>query len=230
MTSERSEIFLPGFDAKFRSALVAVVICFMLAAYSAAQKAPAEGSANPENSSAISFGLAVDNSGSYRTIFERVITSTNSIIADARPGDEGFLVTFVDTAKIVLRQEMTQNKQELRDSAENMFIEGGPTAILDAVMFSAKYMAKNSKPDVPRVLILITDGDERESAASIEDVIKTLKAANIRLFVLGLYDEKIYGKVIDRLTKESGGAKFVPKTPKETAATVSSLLSAMRTK
>ena len=127
---------------------------------------------------------------------------------------------------------MTQNKQDLRDSAENMFIEGGPTAILDAVMFSAKYMVENSKaePDRPKVLILITDGDERESGASIDDVLKTLKAANIRVFVLGLYEEKFYTKVIDRLTKETGGAKFVPKMPKETAANVSSLLSAIRSK
>lgn len=191
--------------------------------------------ANPPSSSAatpVSFGLVVDNSGSYRTIFDRVVTSTNSIIADLKTGDEGFLVTFVDTPKIVLRQEMTENSQELRDSSDNMFIQGGPTAILDAVMFSAKYLTEQSKTDPgrSRALILITDGDERESGASIDDVVKTLKAGNIRVFVLGLYDEKMYSKVIDRLTKDTGGAKFVPKFPKDTAAAVSSLLSAVRTK
>lgn len=197
-----------------------------------AQKPANEPAATTAASADVSFGLVIDNSGSYRTILERVITSTNSIISDTRPGDEGFLVTFVDTPKIVLRQEMTPNKQDLHDSADNMFVEGGPTAILDAVMFSAKYLVEQSKSETgrSRILIVITDGDERESAASIDDVIKTLKAANIRLFVLGLYDEKIYSKVIDRLTKETGGAKFVPKTPKETSGAVSSLLSAIRTK
>lgn len=193
----------------------------------AAQKAAPESS-----SSQLSFGLVVDNSGSYRTIFERVVTSANAIIDDARPGDEGFLVTFVDTPKIVLRQEMTQNRQDLRDSSENMFVEGGPTAILDAVMFSAKYMTEQAKPGAERsrVLILITDGDERESAASIDEVIKTLKAANIKVFVLGLYEEKLYTKVLDRLSRETGGSKFVPKMPKETGAAISSLLSAIRSK
>ncbi|NOT49074.1 MAG: VWA domain-containing protein [Acidobacteria bacterium] len=213
--------------------LSAAITLFLVAGQNVlGQKLPAEAASNPPLAASLSVGLVVDNSGSYRTIFERVITSTNAVIADARPGDEGFLVTFVDTPKIVLRQEMTSNKQELQDSAENMFVEGGPTAILDAVMFSAKYMAEQSKaePDRSRVLILITDGDERESAASLDEVVKALKFANIRLFVLGLYEEKIYTKVIDRLCKDSGGAKFVPKTPKETTAAISSLLSAIRTK
>ena len=63
------------------------------------------------------------------------------------PGDEAFLVTFVDTAKIVVRQDLTESKEELRDSAENMFIEGGQTAILDAVKSSADYLAENSRPN-----------------------------------------------------------------------------------
>ena len=212
--------------------IASIGFLLLFAAIATAQKSPAESNSTQETTTPLRFGLVVDNSGSYRTILERVITSASSIITETRPGDEGFLVTFVDTSKINLRQEMTQNKQDLRDSAENMFIEGGPTAILDAVMFSAKYMVENSKaePDRPKVLILITDGDERESGASIDDVLKTLKAANIRVFVLGLYEEKFYTKVIDRLTKETGGAKFVPKMPKETAANVSSLLSAIRSK
>lgn len=180
----------------------------------------------------LSYGLVVDNSGSFRAILERVISSTTAIIDDSRPDDEGFLVTFVDTAKISLRQEMTGNKESLRDAAENMFIEGGPTAILDALMFSAKYMSgqSTSQPDRSRVLILITDGDERESAASGDEVIKALKAANIRVFVLGLHDEKIYTKVIDRVSKETGGAKFVARSPKDTSSAVASLLSAIRPK
>ncbi len=209
-----------------------VPLIVVLAIQMAAQKTEPDDSGKVLLSAPLSFGLVVDNSGSYRSIFERVLDAANSIIADTRPGDEGFLVTFVDTPKIVLRQEITEDPQELRDSVENMFIQGGPTAILDAVMFSAKYLAEQSKPDTgrSRVLIVISDGDERESAASIDDVVKTLKAANIKVFVLGLYDEKIYPKVIDRLCRDTGGAKFVPKTPKETASAVSSLLSAVRTK
>jgi Mg-chelatase subunit ChlD len=180
----------------------------------------------------VSLGLVVDNSGSFRMIFDRVVSATNTIIEDLREGDESFLVTFVDTPKIVMRQEMTAKPQELRDSAENMFVEGGATAILDAVVFASKYLATQGAPGDTRsrVLVLITDGDERGSAASIDDAVKAAKDAGARIFVLGLFDEKFYSKIPDRLIKDTGGAKFVPKAPKDIPAAVASLLSAVRAK
>ena len=183
------------------------------------------------SSTPLSIAIVVDNSGSYRTIFDRVVKATAQIVDDVRAGDEGFLLTFVDTSKIVLRQGMTFEKSDLQDAVENMFIEGGATSILDAVVFASKHLAEHSTPgDRARVMILITDGDERESAATLEDAVKAARAANVRIFALGLYEEKFYPKVIDRLIKETGGAKFVPKVPKDTPSAVTSLLSAMRTR
>ena len=210
--------------------LALLFILILTGAVSAQDKsadAPAAGSAG-----SLSIAIVVDNSGSYRTIFDRVVRSTTQIVDDVRPGDEGFLVTFVDTKKIVLRQGMTEEKKDLQDSVDNMFIEGGYTAILDAVVFASKHLSEHSTPggDRSRVMILVTDGDERVSTATLDDAIKAAKAANVRIFVLGLYEEKFYAKVVDRLTKETGGAKFVPKIPKETPAAVTSLLSAIRTK
>ncbi len=210
----------------------ASLLILILAAAVSAQNKGGETAAPSVARGPLSIAIVVDNSGSYRTIFDRVIKSTTQIIDDVRPGDEGFLVTFVDTSKIVLRQGMTAEKKDLQDSVDNMFIEGGATAILDAVVYAAKHLSEHSTPgaDRSRVIILITDGDERESAATVDEAIKTAKAANARIFVLGLFDEKFYAKVIDRLIKETGGAKFVPKMPKETPAAVTSLLSAIRTK
>ncbi len=189
----------------------------------------------PENSAAtlpVSYGLVVDNSGSYRTLLEKVIKLASGIIDENKPGDEAFLVTFVDTAKIVLRQEFTESKDELRDSAENMFIEGGMTSIVDAVKSSADYLSQNAKGDTERQrsLILITDGDERKSSAKIEDVLKILAAAKIRVFVIAISDEKVYPKVIDRLSKETGGTKYEPKTRDEFTAAVKSVSAAIRSK
>lgn len=180
----------------------------------------------------VSYGLVIDNSGSYRTLLEKVIKLVLGIVDENKPGDEAFLVTFVDTPKIVLRQEMTDNKDDVRDSVENMFIQGGPTAILDAVKYSADYLSQQAKSDADRsrVLVLVTDGDERESAAKIDDVLKTIKSANIRVFVVAIAEEKVYPKVIDRLTKETGGIKYTPKTRDEMTAAVKSLSAAIRTK
>ncbi len=197
-----------------------------------AQQTAGDGGVTANRPGAVSLGIVVDNSGSYRTIFERVINSANSVINDLRDGDEAFLVTFVDTPKIALRQEFTANKSDLRDAVENMFVEGGQTAVLDAVMFAARYLSDqaNRASGNSRVIVLITDGDERQSDATTEQVVAALKAAKIRVFVLGLYDERFYTKVIDRLVRETGGAKFVPKLPRDTPASVNSLLVSIREK
>ncbi|HTH37513.1 MAG TPA: VWA domain-containing protein [Pyrinomonadaceae bacterium] len=207
--------------------LLILILAVAVSAQNKAGDAAAPSAAGP-----LSIAIVVDNSGSYRSIFDRVVTSTTQIIDGVRPGDEGFLVTFVDTSKIVLRQGMTAEKKDLQDSVDNMFIEGGSTAILDAVVYAAKHLSEHSTPgaDRSRVIILITDGDERESAATVDEAIKSARTANARIFVLGLFDDKFYPKVIDRLIRETGGAKFVPKMPKETPAAVTSLLSAIRTK
>lgn len=210
------------------------VLFFVAAAFAAraagqnpaqAEKPAAGGASQP-----LSIGIVVDNSGSYRSIFDRVVSSTNTIIDEVGPGDEGFFVTFVDSPKIVLRQEMTRDRQELRDASDNMFIQGGQTAVLDAVVFATKQFAEHADTDRSRVLVLITDGDDRQSTATVDEAVKLAKEARVRVFVLGLYEEKFYSKVIDRLVKETGGAKFVPKIPRDVPAAVSGLLTAIRSK
>ena len=218
-----------GFKPVMNRHLLFISILILAGVLSISGQNPA---ASPNPVRPLSIGIVVDNSGSYRTIFERVMTATNAVIQDLRPGDEAFLVTFVDTSKISLRQEMTSDGQELRDAAENMFIQGGSTSILDSVVFAAKYMGSqgSAEGDRSRVLVLITDGDERGSAASVEEAVKAARDAGLRIFILGLHEEKFYSKIADRLTRDTGGAKFVPKVPKESAAMVSSLLSAIRAK
>lgn len=209
--------------------VVPILLVLLLFGFSPAQDAVKE---KPAQTRPLSVGIVVDNSGSYRTIFDRIINSTNKIIDAVQPGDEAFFVTFVNASKIVLRQEMTRNVGELRDASDGMFIEGGATAVLDAVVYASKYMAEQaaSSDDRSRVLVLITDGDDRESAASIDEAVKAAKDAKVRVYVLGLHEEKFYTKAVDRLVRETGGAKFVPKFPKDTETAVSGLLTALRAK
>lgn len=220
---------MPKFDRpKLVLAFIAALFSLLSVTVSA-QDSEQGTAASQRPAGTLNLAIVVDNSGSYRTIFERVLTSTKSIIQDLRPGEKASLVTFVNSDKIVLRQALTDTKAELMDAAENMFIEGGATAIIDAVAFAGKNLVESSGGDGgERVLVLITDGDERQSVASLDETIASLKKANVRVLVLGLHEEKFYSKVADRLCRETGGAKFVPKLPKDTAATVASLISSLR--
>ena len=205
-------------------ALLTFIFCLTVRAQE--QTAPKTGKVG------VSYGLVIDNSGSVRTLLDKIISLTTEIVAANGPEDEAFLVTFVDTPKIVLRQEFTYQKAELNDSVQNMFIEGGQTAILDAVRISAEYLVKNASTDGPRLraLIVVTDGEDRESGSKIDDVVKTLKEQNIRVFVIAVSEGKIVAKLIDRLTKETGGMKFSPKTRPELSATAAQISAAIRAK
>src|SRR5215218_8798166 len=98
-------------------ALLTFIFCLTVRAQE--QTAPKTGKVG------VSYGLVIDNSGSVRTLLDKIISLTTEIVAANGPEDEAFLVTFVDTPKIVLRQEFTYQKAELNDSVQNMFIEGG---------------------------------------------------------------------------------------------------------
>lgn len=180
----------------------------------------------------VSYGLVVDNSGSFRSLLDKVVAVTSDVVEENGADDETFLVTFVDTPKIVLRQEFTYRKSELHDAAQNMFIEGGQTAILDAVKSAADYLAQNAKTDPGRIraLVLVTDGEDRESQSKIDDVVKLLKDQNIRVFVIAMSDTKVSTKILDRLTKATGGLIVTPKGRGDLSVTAKQVFAAMRTK
>src|SRR5687768_16673284 len=96
---------------------------------------------------AISYGIVVDNSGSYRMLLGSVIDASKNIVEENKADDETFLVRFISSDNIKVLQNFTDSKESLHDAADEMFIEGGQAAILDAVYFSAKYLAEKSKSE-----------------------------------------------------------------------------------
>jgi Ca-activated chloride channel homolog len=213
---------------KKSAATIFLFLVFALAV-SAQEKDSGAGGA-PKSAVAVSYGIVVDNSGSYRSLLDKIVEITKDIAEENAGDDETFLVRFTSTEKIKILQELTFRKDDVHSAADEMFIEGGLTAILDAVLFSAKYLAENAhgEPARRKALILISDGDERQSKAKIEEVLKFLKDNQIRVYAFGLSDEKLSTKVLDRLTKETGGRTFVPKTRAEIPATVKDLNAALR--
>jgi VWFA-related protein len=211
---------------------VAAILISILALCALASAQDKAAAAKSTERSPVSYGLVVDNSGSFRTLLDRVIMAASDVVDENGAEDEAFLVTFVDSPKIVLRQEFTNHKSELDDAVQNMFIEGGQTAILDAVKSAADYMSQNARTDDGRLraLVLVTDGEERASVSKVEDVIKILKENNIRVYVVAMSDTKVLTKLIDRLAKETGGAVVVSKTRADLGAAVKQISAQMRTR
>jgi len=143
---------------------------------------------------------------------ENLIAFVKDLVDENGPADETFLVRFVSFDKVFLIQEFTSKKNAIHEAADEMFAEGGHTAILDAISYSAKYLIeKDPAGDYDRVIILVTDGDDRDSSMRIGQVVSQLKESNIRIFAVGIADLKVETKTLEKLTKETGGKIFLPK-------------------
>lgn len=139
---------------------------------------------------AVSYGLMVDNSGSLRSQIERVTPAAMSLVAQNGPGDETFVLRFVASDTIRVIQPFTADKAAVGRALESMFIQGGHTALLDALYVAGEYLLKNaSRADAPKrqlALVLVSDGEDRESTRKLEQVLKLLKDGGVRVFCLGL--------------------------------------------
>jgi len=185
-----------------------------------------------EKATHVSYGIVVDNSGSYRMIMDKVVELVKDIVEENKEGDETFLVSFVSTDKIKLQQDFTERKGDIHDAADQMYTEGGLTAIVDALYFSAKYLVKNAngEPGRRKILIIVTDGEERQSRAKYEELAAFLKDESVSVYAVGVADGKVFTKILDKVTRETGGKVYTPKTGAEIQAAVKSLASDIRKK
>jgi Ca-activated chloride channel family protein len=195
----------------------------------------------------ISYGMAVDNSGSMRSQIDKVIEAAKSIISSNKQGDETFLVRFIDSEKIETLQDFTPNKQALMDALDSMYIEGGQTAIVDAVYLSSEHVSTYKKSDFDdrrrRALILVTDGEERNSFYKKEQLFAKLREEDVQIFVIGFVNEldKDNGGLIkkssreeamnfiNRLAKETGGRAFFPNSLSELPGIANEIIRDLRT-
>jgi len=157
----------------------------------------------------ISYGLAVDTSASLRSQIQSVIDAGKTIVNSNKPGDETFLVRFVSSDKIQTEQDFTDKKDLLMDALDNLFVEGGQTAVIDAVYLSAEHVSEYKKGDENdrrrRALIVITDGEDRSSFYKQEQLFARLREEDVQIYVIGFVNE---------LDKEAG---FIRKSPREKA-------------
>jgi Ca-activated chloride channel family protein len=177
----------------------------------------------------ISYGLAVDTSGSLRSQLQSVIDAGKTIINSNRPGDETFLIRFISSDKIETVQDFTASKDLLIDGLDSLYVEGGQTAIIDAVYLSAEHIADYKKGGSDdrrrRALILITDGEDRNSFYKQDQLFARLREEDVQIYVIGFVNEldresglirksprERAVNLINKLATETGGRAFFPQS------------------
>jgi Ca-activated chloride channel homolog len=174
----------------------------------------------------VDLGLLIDSSASFRTLIESTLEAARLVVVNRRPNDEIFIERFISTDKIERLQDFTRDEGVLTKALKSIFIEGGQSALVDAVYTGAHYVAEhNRNSDRRKALVLFTDGEDRLSTYKLEKLLSLLRKEKVQVFVIGLtvkLDEEAgvgrlsprdkAEKLLQTMAEETGGRVFFPKT------------------
>ena len=177
----------------------------------------------------VDLGLLIDASGSVRSLMESIREAARLVVVNRGPEDEIFIERFISTDKIQRLQDFTNDEDVLTRAIKQIFVEGGQSAIIDAVYTGAHYVAEhNRNADRRKALVLFTDGEDRLSTYQLEKLLSLLHQEKVQVFVVGLTSDldKEAGltrlssrdkaeKLLNTIGEESGGRVFFPKNRTE---------------
>ena len=193
----------------------------------------------------VSYGLVIDNSGSLKDQIRYVVAAAKLVVENGAREDEAFVVRFVSSDNIRVIENFTSDKAALNKALDDMSVEGGQTALLDAVYLSGDYLLKKGRSGGGarrRALVLITDGEDRASYYKFEQVSKLLKGSDVQVFCIGLTaalnkergfitpsKRESAGALLKRLATETGGRVFFAEKVGELQEAIGEVISNLHT-
>jgi len=192
------------------------------------------------------YGLAVDTSGSLRTQLNQVIDAAKTIVNSNKRGDETFLERFIDSEKIETLQEFTPNRDLLLEAVDNLYVEGGQTAVIDGIYLAAEHVAQYKKGNDDdrrrRALIVVTDGEDRASYYNEIQLFQRLREEDVQIYVIGFVNELDADKgfirkssrekavaLLNKIASETGGRAFFPQSISELPQVANEIVHDLRT-
>jgi VWFA-related protein len=168
----------------------------------------------------VSIGLLIDSSGSMYDKRAAVDKASLDLVRLSNPNDEEFLVDF--SSEAFIDQDFTSSLDKLQQGLGYIKSSGG-TAAYDALVASADYLTKNAK-NPKQVLIIITDGEDNASSATLEQAIRRIQDLDGPvIYCVGLLfgddtdkrESKQARRVLQTIAEQTGGAAYFPRSLKE---------------
>lgn len=187
--------------------------------------------------------IVLDSSGSLHRLFAAALEAAKLFIVNRRPQDHLALVRFISSDRIEKVEEFSTDRDALLKGLEGSYLEGGQSAVIDAFYLSAQYVDEYNKSNDGRrkVVVIITDGEDRNSYYSQEKLVKLLRETGVQVFILGLVvDLDTQGsmmrlsprakaeKLLTTVAEESGGRVFYPRDKKELADAAAQIILDLR--
>lgn len=191
--------------------------------------------------------LLIDNSRSLRSQLKKVAEAGKILVEANKPKDETSVIRFVSSSKFDVVQDFTSDKSSLNNALDNLFVEGGETAIIDAI-FEATRKAQNYKSsqkneDVKiRALILVSDGDDRASKHTEKELLDLLRGSQVQIYTVGFVGnlpneadaegvnrQQKARDLLNRLAQETGGKSYFPDSSEQLSQIASEISGELRT-
>lgn len=169
--------------------------------------------------------LVIDNSRSLRAQLGKIIEAGKIIVGTNRAKDESAVIRFTSADNIEVVQDFTPSKTALDNALDNLFIEGGKTAVIDAVYQSAKkaenYQNSQKKEDVKiRAIVLVSDGDDRSSTRDEQQLFALLRQTQVQIYAIGFVNDLSKEEDASGISRRAKAEKFLTKLAEETGGKV----------
>jgi VWFA-related protein len=180
------------------------------------QKAPAKVSSFTQQTNLpLRVGILIDASTSIRTRFEFEQQASIEFLLQTLTArsDRSFVMGFDVTP--YLMQDWTNNL-DLLETGINKLRPGGGTALFDAVYTACRDKLLDSSRGVEPVrkaMVLISDGDDNQSRAYLDDAIKMCQRASTIIYTISTNTSPTRGRgdaVLQKMSEETGGVTFFP--------------------
>jgi len=178
------------------------------------------------------YGILVDNTGSLRleianerALAKEIVATTNGSAyslfrfeTDRSPGSKN--AVFMPVVNCSHDRDLV-----LKEIA-GLYTLGGQTTLSEAIKTAAERLqvTSNGCGDSPnRNLIVISDGDDRTSSTTLDELVEFLKGSGIKVFAVGLVDhfwdakgqvteaaQAPYKNYLERITSATGGKAVFP--------------------
>jgi Ca-activated chloride channel homolog len=158
----------------------------------------------------VEIGIVVDNSGSMRDKRGQVNQAVLNLIRASNSEDQIFVVNFGQNP--YLDQDFTSDVNLLQAALHQVSAKGS-TALYDAIMASAVHLENNARLS-KKVLLVITDGQDNMSRATLQEASRRLREANGPTFyAIGLLGSGLRGEgreALQHLASSTGGVAYFP--------------------
>jgi VWFA-related protein len=163
----------------------------------------------------VTVGLVIDTSSSMRQKLGEVVVAALAFARASNPNDEVFALSFSDDVREPIPHQRFLAASDLGglNRALTSLVAEGRTSLYDALLEGLDRLAAGTRPR--RVLLLVSDGGDNASAATLDRVLERARASNAAIYTIGLFDDLDADRnpgVLKKLASATGGERYLPRS------------------